>query len=282
MEEACFFRPIVIDWEITYKCNFNCNFCYLKKESDIAESEIDNILEEIAEIRPFEVKIGGGEPLLVKKRIEKICKRLFSTTQLTLVTNGSLITQNNISLITKYFKNIQVSLHSLSETKYSLMCNTSEKTFDLVLSNILKLKDENINVVINFVLNNQNYTELGDVMQFCENNSFSLRILRYRGYNYCLDGELDLIKSYLNKDNVFFDDGFNLDSKKICGAIKNVLAVDPSGKVYPCTWLRKKYLGDLKNETLRNILSKQQTVILRNRLVSLSKNNTEQCPYFLY
>ena len=57
-------QPYHLSWDITSACNLKCSFCYSSKHKNQVESKdlIDLILDQIVELAPLHLGIGGGEP----------------------------------------------------------------------------------------------------------------------------------------------------------------------------------------------------------------------------
>lgn len=57
-------QPYHLSWDITSACNLKCSFCYSSKNKSQVESKdlIDLILDQIVELSPLHLGIGGGEP----------------------------------------------------------------------------------------------------------------------------------------------------------------------------------------------------------------------------
>lgn len=71
-------KPYDLAWDITAACNLSCRFCYnVSGKADPAETPelMDLIVENIVELQPLHLGIGGGEPLL-SPYIEKILQTI--------------------------------------------------------------------------------------------------------------------------------------------------------------------------------------------------------------
>lgn len=127
--------PHIAYFILTENCNFGCTYCFVKRDGSTKPSEnnmsletamkgLDFFCDQIAkdEKRFNEEKniiFYGGEPLLntkvLKSLLEKIEQnknngRLPERTQLSIITNGSLLNQQNIELLTKNNVSIGISL----------------------------------------------------------------------------------------------------------------------------------------------------------------------------
>lgn len=108
-------------FDITYKCNMNCNYCYERsfknKKETMSENDVDKIKEFIKkynnddELGLKSVSINGGEPLL-KENLKVINKILSSINapKVKLYTNGINILKFKDEIDFSKFTDIQVSL----------------------------------------------------------------------------------------------------------------------------------------------------------------------------
>ncbi|MDR3244401.1 MAG: radical SAM protein, partial [Elusimicrobiota bacterium] len=119
-------EEIVINWHITQKCNYKCHYCFAKYEN-IAGGEIccskvsiELLLKEVFrfftvkyEKRSIRLNIAGGEPTLSKKLdfiIEKACQIGFAVS---IITNGSKITNQFIEKNAKFISVFAFSIDSI-------------------------------------------------------------------------------------------------------------------------------------------------------------------------
>jgi len=89
--------PIFMSWNVTNKCNLRCRHCY-NYSGEIEPEKNDlkltrKIIQEIKEIKPFNVCLCGGEPLL-KDELLTITEELADFGILvSMVSNGTLLTK---------------------------------------------------------------------------------------------------------------------------------------------------------------------------------------------
>lgn len=103
----------LVQWDITGNCNLNCRYCREKRTDDLPEldiGQIKSIIDQFADIKVKMVSIAGGEPLLFKKLAEVMDYMKGKVGAIGLTTNGTLISQNNISFIKEYVDGVQVSI----------------------------------------------------------------------------------------------------------------------------------------------------------------------------
>ena len=111
---------------VTDRCNLRCRYCMppegvknLGHEAILTYSEIVRIVKIMADLGIRKVKITGGEPL-VRLGIEELIEELNSIKaieQVTLTTNGILLSQKIFALYKAGIRNINISLDTLDRKK---------------------------------------------------------------------------------------------------------------------------------------------------------------------
>lgn len=96
----------VVNLHITDKCNFNCEYCYVKKEGE--ELSLDNAKKCVDKIRDYfrenrvlndcRINIAGGEPFLYPHLKELVDYIYSKNIKVSIVTNGFSITEKNLSM----------------------------------------------------------------------------------------------------------------------------------------------------------------------------------------
>jgi cyclic pyranopterin phosphate synthase len=123
---------------VTDRCNFRCSYCmpksvfdrdyaFLPQSSLLRFEEIERIVKVFVAHGIEKVRLTGGEPLL-RKDLEKLIERLAQLTtvkarllDLTLTTNGSLLTRKAASLRGAGLQRITVSLDALDDDVFRAM-----------------------------------------------------------------------------------------------------------------------------------------------------------------
>lgn len=129
--------------KVTNKCNARCKFCVEQnsKCDELPDKFLESTEHALSELKKtgllFSVSVTGGEPLLFSK-FTKLCELLqtFKIPFLTMNTNAKFITDENISLIDKTFKWINVSRHRIADDENSnVFCSPQ-----ISIENLKKLK----------------------------------------------------------------------------------------------------------------------------------------------
>lgn len=154
--------PITGSFELTFRCNLSCRFCYQYREdnNELTLDEIKRILDELASLGCLFLSFTGGEPLLRKDFwdiAEYAKKRRFA---LTLQTNGTLITAECVKRIKKLnFFDLHISLLGASAETHDWFTR-SPGSFDKAMRAIESLRAHDIRVMLKTTVTKQNFPEL--------------------------------------------------------------------------------------------------------------------------
>lgn len=168
-----------IKWDFTNQCNLRCLHCSVGTSyfnggiKGIPLTSKLQIVDNLANGGVNAITLLGGEPLT---RVDDMCHVSKRATSLgiamTLVTNGTLLNEMNISkIIASGISTVVVSLDGASPKTHDTIRGNG--TYQTVIANINKLvrynqiNNCNINIKINTVLNKVNYQEIGDTIDLC-------------------------------------------------------------------------------------------------------------------
>ena len=168
---------------VTDKCNYNCIYC---KPNDFVSNINVLSFDDMFHICEFAVKCGikkirltGGEPLL-RDGVVDFCKRLKSIDgleELTLTTNGSLLSTYAVGLMKAGVSRINISLDTLKKDKFKRITGTDN--FDRVIESIKFAESIGFdNIRINVVLiGGFNDDEIIDFIELTKDNSYFIRFI---------------------------------------------------------------------------------------------------------
>lgn len=169
--ERC--NPVYIRIKPTNKCNHNCSYChyknsYLELDDFDPTDEIpkEKMLETVDSMRELSVKAvtfsGGGEPLLYPYIEETMERVLDSGIDLSIITNGSLLTGEKAKLLAKG-KWVRLSIESIDDEEYCSIRGIKKGSFEKLcdnISNFAQIKNEACELGINVVVNERNCNEI--------------------------------------------------------------------------------------------------------------------------
>ncbi|RLE83951.1 MAG: GTP 3',8-cyclase MoaA, partial [Thermoprotei archaeon] len=119
----------IIDYlriSVTQECNFRCVYCHREgeffdhKKYEMKPSDIEKIVRVAAKLGFNKVKLTGGEPL-VREDIVEIVERIYKIkgiTDISLTTNGYLLSEYATELKMAGLSRINVSLLTLDSSKF--------------------------------------------------------------------------------------------------------------------------------------------------------------------
>lgn len=155
--------------EINDECNFQCDHCYLgnKTKSFMSLELFKKIIDELYSLECLSILITGGEPFMNPAFIDMYIYAKEKGFLVSVNTNGSLISDKIIELFNKYCPYVvEISLYGYNKETYLDFTHT--QSYNLVLDNINKLKDNSIPVKLKTVLTDKNYYYLDKLISLAE------------------------------------------------------------------------------------------------------------------
>jgi MoaA/NifB/PqqE/SkfB family radical SAM enzyme len=261
-------NPIVLNFDLTNKCNYNCNFCMFGGQRERADKQGENFRKGNATIpegyaltlpkiwADWGVKAvclaGGGEPTLHKDCLDfiKECKK--NNLELGFVTNGLLVDEKYWKEINNSCKFVGFSIDAGTREDYSRTKGVPKENFKKVLDNMKGIRENgNVQIGYKFVLDKNNYEHIyeGAVLaKIFGANHFQFRPAIEPDFDFYKD-KIEFIKEQINRAQALDDKDFqvfgvmhkfneNLSKKhnfKKC--LANLLTTTwcADGKVYMCT-----------------------------------------------
>jgi uncharacterized protein len=160
-----------ITLQVTKDCNFCCRYCIFAADSqvarnhekkhmtwEIAKRTIDYLYDHSKDAPSIEIGFYGGEPMLNFKLIadvvEYVEQRFFSKKIRFLMTiNGSILTDDVIDFLVNHDFHIAISFDGPPDVqnRHRKFLETGQGTYDVVYSNIIKIRNKNIDYFNNNV-----------------------------------------------------------------------------------------------------------------------------------
>lgn len=267
----------------TTGCNFNCSYCFEKKENPQTmsikiEDGIISFINEHKNAKSLDLTWYGGEPLLAFDNITSLFNKIRQNTDIviekhSIITNGYLINDRVISFMEKSRINkVQITLDGsrINHNRLRFLRGSKRPTFDIIMENIVKtarrLPQTKISVRVNLNRNNESdFTEI--YKYFCEEVGLK-NISVYPGFirEDRADGNSMCYNTIGGKDTIRFyeqlkSDGVNVNffpQKAPKGCMINQLnsyIIGPKGELYKC-WNdvgnKSKIIGSIQEKELKN------------------------------
>jgi len=154
---------------VTSKCNLSCIYCHMEGENpsddELSVEEIALICKAFYDLGVEKVKITGGEPLL-RKDIVEIVQEMPPFKDISIVTNGILLSKLAYDLKDAGLDRVNVSLDTLNESKYKII--TGKNMLKNVIEGIYSACDAGLfPIKLNMVvLKGINDDEIEDLLEF--------------------------------------------------------------------------------------------------------------------
>jgi radical SAM protein with 4Fe4S-binding SPASM domain len=278
--------PVFCVLEITSQCNFFCPHCYLGLKDDIKILDfnlISKLLKQIQEIGTKEIHLTGGEPFLRKDLKDIIILANNLGLEISISTNGSLISEDLIEIVEKYVKKIHITLYSLNKATYSKF-SSDPFVLDKIISTINKFHSEKPEILlVNFVMTPYNYQEINNFFQFTKEKGLDYTFGKTMPVGLALNEDLMPSASWYNS---FCEENFLKNTKieslkrekpsfKTHVCYLNQITILSNGGVTTCPLLREEdfIFGNVYNQTLKEIWFKKAIPFFE----SLKVDNLEIC-----
>lgn len=154
--------PVIVNFEITNRCNANCIFCSIKDSKnrfDFAPFDrIRYIIDRFHQHGILRINFFGGEPFIHPHIAESIQYAKEKEFYVSAVSNGLAINQNLCEKIKGCVDVIGISLHGMPDTHDKL--SGVKHSFQRVSHAIGCLLNAGLSTGINFTMTTENYTEI--------------------------------------------------------------------------------------------------------------------------
>lgn len=268
--------PVNVTWEITLSCNLRCAHCLsnagTRGERELSKTECFSLIDQLADLRVFQVNIGGGEPFIRPDFLE-ILEHAHGRGVVTCVsTNGMLVDDGLAERLARLkMLYLQVSLDGATAEVNDRIRGTG--TYERILNAMDSLARRGVSFSINTVLTRLNYPQLDLLRDMARGFGAELRVSRFRpsGRGKESKRELGATKDQLEDFSEWLarhelvrtgDSFFCLTSESrrrkgldMCGAAKMTCCIDPEGRVYPCAFLQEPLFlaGSVRDMPLKEI-----------------------------
>lgn len=260
---------------VTDHCNLKCVYCmpengmiHSLKKDVMSVDEIFSIASIFTQLGINKIRITGGEPF-VRKDIDVIFNKLSELpAELAVSSNAVLIDQYIELLKNCNVKNINISLDTLDREEF--LSITKSNDLDKILSNIILLLENDLNVKINFVvMRGVNENAVNEIAGLTKNFKAEVRFIEYMpfgGNNWSADQVFshdEILEEIKNQyDIIKLPDDIHDTSKKysIKGHVGTIGIISTITKPFcnGCNRLRLTADGKIKN----CLFSKMETDLL--------------------
>lgn len=244
-----------IVFEMTRRCNLKCRHCSVDASSNSNDEELStdaakDVLRKIGAYNSSTLVLSGGEPMVKKDFFDLlIYSRKVFAGEIGLMTNGTLINEENIMHIISSVDFIDISIDGVDESSCSLLRGSG--VFEKVVNCVKLLKKYNFNrISLSMVKVEGNKHLIDDFYKL--NKELSTKPI-IRAFADIGRGLINSSIFMVNKNDQILLDYAENDLKKyesnnkyfqalrtcVCGAGSREIMIAPNGDIYPCVLLLK-------------------------------------------
>lgn len=183
--------PVSGTFELTQRCNFNCEMCYVhdckQKTDPLSAEDWLNLAQQMKDAGTVFLLLTGGEPLF-RSDFEQIYRALAKMGFLISInTNGSLLDRYADLFDELPPTRINVSLYGADNSAYKKLCGN--EAFDKVLSSAKQMKELGISMRFNTIFTPQNISEYKKIADISKELSIPLKPTTYTYPSVRIGGE---------------------------------------------------------------------------------------------
>ncbi|MCR1954637.1 radical SAM protein [Clostridioides mangenotii] len=283
------FKNKIASVEMTHRCNLKCVHCCIDADGvvsdkkDLSTEEMKNVFDKIVKWNPGRIMLSGGEPMLRKDFIELLkYLKLNYDGKIIVSTNGTLINEKNVKVLSECASQIDISLDGVDEESCSLVRGPG--VFDKVINNVKLLKNTGFEkITLSMAISDRNeHLESGfNKLNESLGTSPLVRIFSPVGrgkdnVEVFSDKGMDVV--YIPEDFLSdnYDKAFGACS---CSAGKREIMITHSGDIYPCiTFMNpKNKIGNIMEIEGLDYLSKAKDINKHPFMDILNSQIYEDC-----
>lgn len=291
-------NPFILYLHMTSACNLRCPYCYnqehrhqILREKIGSFDQYARVLDEAAELGFRQIKVTGGEPLLNRNTLPLIRHAKSCGLWVNLLTNGTLVDEENAAEIARFVDAVSLSLDSPHPEEHDVV--RGEGTWKQVLRAIRLLRGEGLKTLhLNSVINNINRKSVKGFLEYAWDELKAEQVtVSQTGFDVeDPSGRWGAKETMLDMQGVWdvFDAQIAYRKQKgqtrdavapriQCGAGNGLVSIDSNGDLYPCQTMHRPELlcGNVFETSLRQVI--EESPLLKN-VRDMTVDRLEDCP----
>ena len=258
--------PLSAHWELTYACNLSCIHCYAsapQREDELSLPEIERILDELMQAGCLFLVFTGGELFCRLDALQIIAAARHRNFAIRLLTNGTLITRAMAEKLAGLnLLRVDISLYAAHPEIHDRITGVKGSQ-TASLSAVRRCRKFGIPVAVKAILLKQNVQEFDALKNLARDEGaefvFDYMLMRADDGSSPMDRyglPEEEIRNFVVQHAAAPKQGGELGGPEltdpVCGAGSSVLAISPSGDVFPCLGYRE-IVGNLRKAPLSAI-----------------------------
>lgn len=271
--------------ELTSHCNLRCIHCYAEAETctekrhfpTLSTEDIKRVIDDAVLLGCREVQFTGGEPTLRSDLKELIEHARTKGLEVEVFTNGNLLDESMIKFLSEKKVNVAMSIYSHKAETHNAITRVPG-SFEKTLESLKLLLAYEVPTRCAIVAMKQNEDELEETSYFLSRLGVLNRPpdpIRPTGRGKGMEfwPEKYGLRTVQTKPE-FFVSRENYDRNRWWNSCwYGKAAVTASGEVIPCVFARKQVVGDIRRQSLSEIVKGERML----SLWSLTKDHVEVC-----
>jgi len=255
--------PETVHWAITYRCDLNCPYCYVKKDwvqDEMGWQETRDFIDVLQRMGVFQLALGGGEPFLREDLPEIVACAYEHGIVPSITTNGLHLNEGILRRIKGKIGRMQISF----DTEKALDQDRGKGVYRKVYAGIQRVRAEGIPFGINLLLTRHTIGRVEERISFlarlgaCQvtilrpkpsavDGAWCMEVMPTTEQYQALKEELDGLVPQFPEMAIHVDCALSFLMRDIpphkltrqgvygCSAGERFLVVLPNGDVYPCS-----------------------------------------------
>ncbi|MBW6518691.1 MAG: radical SAM protein [ANME-2 cluster archaeon] len=281
--------PLSVLWELTNECNLSCKHCLVnagkQEQNEMSLEEVKKIIDELAELKVFNITFGGGEPLIRDDFLDIVDYASRYNFGIKVSTNGILVDDTLLDRLkeTNVFS-VQVSVDGLEQTHNAF--RGSNNSFVKAVSALKSFSAAGYWTIMSTAITKYNINEIEQLIGLaleCGASSFKAspfvpvgkgkqnnkdlaitpleikdianRIMQIKNnYDKNIDLQIDGIFPWLNEPCFGYRRNTISSASQVgCSAGTSHLVITPTGDVLPCPFFIDLIAGNIRKTRLQDI-----------------------------
>jgi radical SAM protein with 4Fe4S-binding SPASM domain len=264
--------PLVVLWGIGGHCNLRCIYCFPdvlhERYTELSAEEARVVATKIIDAAVLEVTLSGGEPLLRKDLFEIAGLLRARNLAVSMMTNGTLLTDEHARRMAELDLSVGVSLDSLSEevnriTRGDGVVDQVKRAVD-----VLARHDVGTNLVV--TVTRHNFDGLETIFEYARAVGMtSIMLQDLRGFGTrelyestrLTDEQEDAVPALIDRLEAAYPEIYVVTLELLmykhrelpCPSGRFSIYIDPAGDVFPCTALPTYKMGNAVHDELTQL-----------------------------
>jgi radical SAM protein with 4Fe4S-binding SPASM domain len=288
-------NPLSANFELTFRCNLKCEFCYNVDDPVSHELTTPQILESLVKLKQLGVlycSLTGGEPMVHPDFWEIARAVKANGMALRIYTNGCYIDEAAADLLAGEVRalEVEISVHGATAEVHDRLTGM-RGSLDKAIRGIRLLRERGVKVVMKVPITRTNQSQVWEINKLAQDLDAVITfdpVVTPRD-----DGDMDPLRLQATPEFLrrFWSSEWKelrgghevapIDHtvvKAVCGTGRTTVAIDPYGNIYPCIQWRRKAGNILEVDDLAQLWRQSEVLeTVRDLAMQIPKTTLQDC-----